>query len=258
MRLALLGDPVSHSRSPAIFRAAFSAAGIQGEYEARRVDSGGVRAAFDDLRNGRLDGLNITMPHKALAASLCDRVEADARVAGSVNTVVRRDGDLIGYSTDVTAIRDCWGSLPATGPVLILGSGGAAAAAIVAVTGAALGSIYIASRTYGSGSALGERLGIELGEVHWGVPVVLATVVNGSPVGMRGEALPNDVIELASGLLDMPYGSTPTPAVRQARESGLPVVDGLELLVTQAGHGFRLWIGSEPPLSAMRQAVENS
>jgi shikimate dehydrogenase len=204
-----------------------------------------------------LDGLNITMPHKALAASLCDQLEPGAEAAGSVNTVVRQRDVLVGHSTDIAAVRECWLSLPSEGPVLILGAGGAAAATAVAVNERRQGSLYIASRTFGDGSSLAERLGIELGEVHWGVPVVMATVVNCTPIGMKGEALPDGVLALASGLLDMPYRATPTPAVERARLLELPVVDGLDFLVTQAGHAFRLWTGMEPPINAMRRAGEN-
>ena len=257
LRLALVGTPVSHSRSPAIFRAAFAAAGVEGDYETREVDSDGLRASFDDLRAGRLDGLNVTMPHKTVAFSLCDRVEPEAEKAGSVNTILREDSEIIGYSTDIAAVRKCWNLLPAEGPILILGAGGAAAAAAVAVENTRKGSLYIASRKFGDGSKLGSRLGFELGEVHWGVPVVMATVVNSTPLGMKGEALPDDVLALASGLFDMPYGDTPTPATEKARQRGIPVVDGIDFLVAQAGHGFRLWTGMSAPIGAMRQAVEN-
>lgn len=250
-----MGDPVSHSRSPAIFRAAFAAAGIDGEYTAREVDSEGLRQAFEHLRHGRLDGFNVTMPHKAEAFSLCDRVEPEAERAGSVNTVVREGREAVGHSTDIAAVRDCWRTMPEAGPILILGAGGAAAASAVALENR--GTLYIASRSFGSGSALADRLGIELGEVHWGVPVVMAKVVNSTPLGMKEETLPEDVLALASGLLDMPYAAAPTPAVARARERGIPMVDGLELLLTQAGHGFRLWTGMAAPLDAMRQAVGN-
>ncbi|HJU50889.1 MAG TPA: hypothetical protein VJ815_01015 [Acidimicrobiia bacterium] len=250
-----MGDPVSHSRSPAIFRAALAAAGIDGEYDARRVDSEGLRQTFEDLHGGRLDGFNITMPHKAEAYTLCDRVESEAARAGSVNTVVREGSDAVGHSTDITALRECWRTMPADGPILILGVGGAAAAAAVALEGR--GTLYIAARTFGGGTALGERLGIEVGEVHWGVPVVMAAVVNATPLGMNGEPLPDNVLALASGLVDMPYASAPTPAVVRAQGLGIPVVDGLELLLAQAGHGFRLWTGMAAPLDAMRQAVGN-
>ncbi|MGH8958706.1 MAG: shikimate dehydrogenase family protein [Acidimicrobiia bacterium] len=252
-----MGDPVSHSRSPAIFKAAFAVAGIEGDYEARQVDGDGVRESFEDVRAGRLDGLNVTMPHKALAFALCDRVDPEGQAAGSVNTVVREEGEVVGYSTDIVAIRECWRSLPAVGPILILGAGGAAAAAAVALEGTKR-TLYIASRTFGDGSALARRLGIELGEVHWGVPVVMATVVNSTPLGMKGEELPESVLALASGLFDMPYATGPTPAAEKARQLGIPVVEGLDLLVAQAGYGYRIWTGLEPPLDAMRQAVENS
>jgi shikimate dehydrogenase len=250
-----VGDPVSHSRSPAIFRAAFAAAGIEGDYTARQVDSEGLRQTFAELREGRLDGFNVTMPHKAEAYSLCDRVASEAERAGSVNTIAREGREAVGHSTDITAVRECWQTMPEAGPILILGAGGAAAATAVALENR--GTLYIASRKFGSGSGLADRLGIELGEVHWGVPVVMARVVNSTPLGMKGEPLPENVLALASGLLDMPYAAAQTPAVARARELGIPVVDGLELLLTQAGHGFRLWTGMAAPLDAMRQAVGN-
>jgi shikimate dehydrogenase len=214
-----------------------------------------LRQAFEDLRQGRLDGFNVTMPHKAEAYSLCDRVESEAARAGSVNTVVREGNEVVGHSTDITAIRECWQSMSDLGPILILGAGGAAAATAVALENQA--TLYIASRTFGSGSALSHRLGIELGEVHWGVPVVMARVVNSTPLGMKGEPLPEEVLALASGLLDMPYAAAETPAVARARELGIPLVDGLELLLAQAGHGFRLWTGMTAPFDAMRLAVGN-
>jgi shikimate 5-dehydrogenase len=97
-----------------------------------------------------------------------------------------------------------------------------------------------------------------LGEVRWGVPVVGVTVVNCTPIGMKGEELPAPVLELAEALLDMPYTHSATPAVTNMRSRGRAVVDGLDLLVSQAGFGFRLLTGAEPPLPAMRMAVENS
>ncbi len=145
---------MSHSRSPAIHNAALAAAGISGVYEARRVDAAGVRAAFDELRSGELAGFNVTMPHKALAAELCDHLDTDASLAGSVNTVKLIDGAVWGFSTDIGGIRDAWGELPATGPILVLGAGGAAAAACVALADR---PIYIAARRFGAGDRTRHR-----------------------------------------------------------------------------------------------------
>jgi shikimate dehydrogenase len=255
IRLALLGDPVSHSLSPAIHRVALATVGIEGSYEARTVDELGVRNAFEEVRDGRLTGFNVTMPFKALAATLCDELDPDAARAASVNTVTRIGDRIKGYSTDIGGIRDAWDGLPEENPVLILGAGGAASAACVALADRPL---YLAARTFGVGTELGERLGLEIGEVRWGVPVVEAVVVNCTPLGMGDEELPADVLSLAAGLLDMAYGPRPTPAVMSMRSLGYPVVEGVDLLLAQAARSFEIWTGRSPPLAAMRKAVKSA
>jgi len=80
-------------------------------------------------------------------------------------------------------------------------------------------------------------------------------VVNATPLGMQGEELPPGVIEAAGGLIDLPYGTEPTPAVALARRRGLPVADGLDLLVAQAALSFELWAGGPAPLAVMEAAA---
>lgn len=253
MKLAVLGDPVAHSKSPAIHNAALAAVGIPGTYEARRVDDRGVRAAFDEVRSGALTGFNVTMPHKRLAAELCDRLDPDASRAGSVNTVAAIEGAIWGFSTDVGGILDAWGDLPATRPILVLGAGGAAAAACVALCTRPL---YLAARRFGAGADLARRLEITIGEVNWGVPVIGSVVVNCTPLGMQGESLPEDILAVACGLFDMAYGATTSPGVLHARELGLKAVEGVDLLVSQAARSFEIWTGRVAPLEAMRKAAK--
>ena len=205
-----------------------------------------------------LTGFNVTMPHKRLAAELCDHLDLDASRAGSVNTVTLLDGAVWGFSTDVGGIRDAWGELPADGPILVLGAGGAAAAACVALAGR---PVYLAARRWGSGSNLGDRLaasGLEItyGEVRWGVPIVGSVVVNCTPVGMKGESLPQGVLAAAEGLLDMAYGATVTPAVKAVRGMGRTAVEGIDLLVFQAARSFAIWTGAAPPIEVMRKAAK--
>lgn len=215
--------------------------------------------AFDQVRAGELTGFNVTMPHKGLAAQLCDRLDADAAMAGSVNTVALIEGNVWGFSTDVGGIGDAWASLPATGPVLILGAGGAAAAACVALADRPL---YLAARRFGAGAEMIHGLvehGLEVavGEIRWGVPVVGGVVVNCTPMGMKGEVLPEDVLAMSGGLFDMAYGPTVTPAVEDVRNRGLPAVEGLDLLIFQAARSFQIWTGTIPPLEVMRKAAKN-
>ena len=251
-RLAVLGDPVLHSRSPAVHRAALAALGLPGSYEARQVDEDGVKMAFADLRRGHLTGFNVTMPHKRLAATLCDRLDDGAARARSVNTVLLDGDEVVGHSTDIDGIRDAWNGLPGKSPALILGSGGAAAAAAIALHDRLL---YISSRRFGRGQEMARDLGIEVGEVPWAVPVVGAVIVNCTPLGMKGEPLPEQVLELAAGLFDMAYGPRPTPAVATMLTLARPLVEGLELLVVQAARSFTLWTGHPAPLKEMRAAA---
>jgi shikimate dehydrogenase len=251
VRLALLGDPVAHSRSPAIHRAALFHVGIDGSYEARRVDVAGVAGAVAELRSGSLDGANVTMPHKMLAGSLCDRLHEEAAAARAVNTLASRSGELVGWNTDVTALREAVGDL-AGRPVLVLGSGGAAAAALAAFGG---GEVALSARRPEAAEGLVARVGTAVSVVSWGTVVSGAVVINATPLGMAGETLPPGVVESASLLIDLPYAGGTSPASAQAASLGIPAVDGLEMLVLQAGRSFEIWTGRAAPIEVMRAAA---
>lgn len=251
LRLALFGDPVGHSLSPVIQAAALEAAGLSGTYESRRVDGDGMAHAVDQLRAGHLDGANVTMPHKQLAATLSDELSEDASRAGAVNTLVARDGLVHGETTDVAAVRSLLGRLPA-GPVLLLGAGGAAAAALLACEGRA---IQIAARRASAAMALVKALTVRASIVDWGTPVPDVLLINATPLGMQGESLPDGLVEVAHGLLDMAYGPEVTPAVSTAEASGVAVVDGRQMLVEQATKSFQIWTGVAASTEAMMSAL---
>jgi shikimate dehydrogenase len=223
---------------------------------ARRVPPGDLSRLFEQLREGDLDGINVTMPHKAEAARLCDELSDDARRSSSVNTVVRLDdGRLIGHSTDVTALRRLWRRrLPTDHPVLVLGAGGAASAACLAALGR---TIYVSARRSEAVDELGQGLDRRIVAVPWRTAVAGAVLVNATPLGMHGEELPPALLALATGFVDLAYGDSTTPAVEQARSAEIALIDGIEVLVAQAADSFRLWTGHEPSLQAMQQAARN-
>lgn len=256
MRLVLLGDPVAHSRSPAIQRAALAATGILGSYEARRVDEPGVYRACAEIRAGGLRGANVTMPHKRVAAAAADRLTPAAARCGAVNTLVGAGGEVLGHNTDVGGLVLAWerAGIPRGVPVLVLGGGGAAAAAIVALAGA---DLAVATRRPGAGEALAAALGVPATGIPWGHPRPGAVVVNATALGMHGEPLPPGVVEAAAGLVDLPYGPEPTPAVVAAQRGGLPSADGLDHLIAQAALCFELWTGVPAPVAAMEAAARS-
>ena len=250
MRLLLLGDPVAHSRSPAIHTAALREAGIDGWYRARRVDPAGFGAALLELREGRFDGANVTMPYKKVAAAAGAADDTVART-GAANTLRRSPVQAVparieATNTDVAGIitASAAAGIPPRAPVLVLGRGGAAAAAL-----AAFGSRV-------AGVAARGDLPPGWPAWPWGLAMEGAVLVNATPLGMGGEDLPPGLVESAAGLVDLPYGGgAPTPAANRARRLGLPLADGVAVLVGQAAVSFTWWTGREAPLEVMRRAA---
>ena len=254
MCLAVLGDPVGHSRSPAIHNAAMGHLGIEGRYEAIRAGTAELAQAVDELRSGALQGINVTMPLKEEAARLAEVLTDEASRSGSVNTLRSRDDQVEGHSTDVIATRLAVADqrFEASAPILVLGAGGGAAAALVGMDGRV---VFLSARDPERAAALADRVGIKVGLVRFGAGVAGAVVMNATPLGMRGETLPENVVGPASGVIDLAYGDAPTPTVHRARESGLAVMDGIEFLVLQAVASFEWWTGVPAPIEVMLDAA---
>lgn len=254
MRLAVVGSPVAHSLSPVIHQAALDACGIEGTYEAIDCDAVEFAVILTSIREGRLDGCNVTMPHKRLAHELVDSRSRLAQRAGAVNTVVRLGHRLVGHNTDIVGIVEAsrWAGLPQDGPVLILGAGGAAAAALLAHEGR---PISVAARRDTAAQELVNRVDVDARVVAFGEGVADALVVNATPIGMYGESLPEPVMRQAAGLFEMPYASGVTPATDAMQEAGRPVATGEDMLLAQALESFRLWTGRTAPLGVVRQAL---
>jgi len=220
-RVALLGHPVAHSLSPRMQNAAFAAAGLDWAYEARDVED--VVAAVRALRDEGFAGANVTIPHKQAVVRACDEAEGDA-----VNTLVFRDGRVLGFNTDkeilagIRARRAC-----------VIGAGGAARALAPALPR----DTRFFSR---SGDWPPDATGCDL-------------VVNATPV--RDELLVRPVA--GQVVVDVAYGPEETALVAAARAAGCDVVDGLEALVRQGAASFRLWTGVDAPVDVMRRAVRS-
>ncbi len=234
-------------------QAALADLGLDGVYRARRVVATGVEQAAAEVRTGELNGANITMPHKALAARLCDIVEPSAAAAGSVNTWLLSNGKLVGHSTDIEAIRVCCRILPEDAPVVILGAGGAARAALVGLADRVLG---VSARRADAACELAGHHSVAT--IPWGTIPTGCLVVNATPLGMGAEELSAAVLDGARGFFDMAYGPQPTAAVKAAWERRIPTVQGLDMLVEQAALSFWLWTGCIPSRLVMREAAESS
>ncbi len=254
MRFAVVGDPVEHSRSPAIHNAAFQVLNIDATFEFMHVPPDGFHVVVEALRSGDLDGVSVTMPHKHNAFEAANEWSDTAQRTGAVNTLTVDDGRLIGHNTDVAGVLYAFHSVEADAdaPILLLGYGGAAAAALLAVEGR---EIYLSGRDEAKAHMLTERVGVEAEMIPWETAVQMATVINATPLGMAGEYLPDGVVERAGALIDMTYSDHRSPAVAYALALGLPTADGLTMLVGQAAEAFELFTGRQAPLATMEHAV---
>lgn len=247
MAAGIVGQPVAHSLSPPIHSAWIAAAGLDARYDRYGPeDDDQFRALIDRGRRGGLRGLNVTAPFKALALSLADEVGATAAACGSANLLVFEDGEVAADSTDgaglMAALQEQAPDLVLAGrSAVVLGAGGAARAAVAALT-AAGARVGILNRT----PARAEALAAEVGGSVVGTDALAdaALVVNALSVPPEVDlsALRPDAV-----LMDMTYRPLMTPFLTRGRERGLTVVDGLAMLIGQARPSFRALFGIDPP-----------
>lgn len=264
----MIGDPVSHSLSPRIHNAAFDALGLDWAYVAFPVLAGEATAAVAGMRALGIEGLSVTMPHKADVIGALDRLSEDAEALGAVNCISRDGRALVGHNTDgagfVAGVMDDFGFDPAGSTCVVLGAGGAARAVVRALARAGARSVTVVNRTRERGQTAAALAG-SVGSVGAAAQVADAElVVNATPVGMGSTGadagLPCDPALLAGGQIvaELVYHPARTPLMAAAEQAGARTSNGTSMLVHQAAVAFEIWTGEPAPLDAMRAAVTAS
>ena len=263
----VLGDPVSHSRSPVMHNAASAALGLDRVYLALRVDAGGLATGIRGLQALGFEGANVTVPHKEAAWALCDTRSAEAELAGAANTLSFADGRVHGHLTDGLGLVAALGSIPSR--ATIVGAGGSARAAAAALLTAGTAELHVVARNAERAARLTDDLRgrfpaatIEHGErapARRGGALVHCTPIGGISA-LEELPIAADAVRVMDVVADFAYrrDGSPTPLIAAALAAGIPVVDGLELLVRQGALAFALWTGIDPPLDVMRRAVGSS
>jgi shikimate dehydrogenase len=267
MLVVLLGYPLSHSLSPVMHNAAFDALGLNWRYKAIPIEPGRLSDAVARLRVADCAGANVTVPHKRAIIPLLDGLTPVAQAIGAVNTVVKRDGKLIGHNTDAAGLLadvHTHGASLSHRPVLILGAGGAARAVVAACAGVGA-SVRAIARRREQAESLREISPVEVFE--W-TPLGLlqacddcSLIVNATPLGMSPNVDVSPWIDgtpfpLDAFVYDLVYNPSETRLVRQARAAGLRAATGLGMLVEQGALAFEMWTGQSAPREVMRRAAE--
>ena len=250
----VIGDPIGHSKSPAIHKFWLGKLRIVGDYRPAHVRADGLA---DYIATRRADpawrGCNITLPHKT---AIMDHVDDPGDVRGSIgamNTVFRQpDGSVIGTNTDAAGFF-----APIAGfalddvPVAVVGTGGAAHAVLFALSKAGVGPVTILARNPLKGAAILARFGLkgQSQAIDTRLPPV-ALLVNATQLGMVGQPpLVLDLSVLSDDALvyDLVYAPLRTPLLAAAERRGLAIVDGLDMLIGQAAIAFELFFGKAAP-----------
>jgi shikimate dehydrogenase len=259
-RLAVLGHPVAHSRSPAMQNAALAELGLAGEwsYEAIDVSPGDFERRVRTMPAEGFVGANVTVPHKGAALALADELSETAREIGAANTLSFAGGEIRADNTDAQGLLDALGEPPGGMRALVLGAGGAARAVVWALVREGV-EVDVWNRTELRSRHLCQELG--------GAPTTApdqgayGLVVNTTSVGLRGEdpfaELPLSPAAFGSAqtVVDLVYGGTQSRLLAAAEAAGATVVDGIEVLVHQGAHSLQIWTPHHPPLNTMRAAA---
>lgn len=258
-RLAVLGHPVGHSRSPAMHSAALAALGMEGwTYEAIEVAPDAFEAQVRAMPGEGFVGANVTVPHKGAALSVADELSETAREIGAANTLSFEGGEIRADNTDAQGLLNALPDSPQDRRALVLGAGGAARAVVWALVREGA-EVKVWNRTGLRSRNLCEELG--------GTPVDepnqadYELIVNSTAVGLGGEDAFEELPLSAAGfvpgqvVVDMVYGEDRTALLSAAEAGGATAIDGIEVLVQQGALSFEIWTGREAPIDIMRAAA---
>ncbi len=264
----VIGDPIAHSRSPALHNYWLRRYGIRGHYIPMHVVQSDLKAALDMLPRLGFVGINVTIPHKEHVLALADIVTDRAALIGAANTLIfRKDGRIHADNTDgsgfIANLRQnapAW--QPASGPAAVLGAGGASRAVIAALIEVGVPEIRVANRTRPRAETLRSDFGAKIVVVDWvqagNMLEDAATVVNTTSLGMTGKPdfrVPLDALNPRALVTDLVYSPLQTSLLAEAERMGCTVVDGLGMLLHQAAPGFERWFGHRPEVDAAARAA---
>lgn len=263
----LIGAPIAHSASPAMHERAAEALGLRGHYQLIEIagaDATGLSMMLEGVRRLGFAGVNVTFPYKEAVVPLLDALAPGAAAMGAVNTVVVKDGRLIGHNTDTTGFARAVAPLLARtdNAVAVIGAGGVGKAIAFALASLKVSDI----RIFDSEPARAEKLASLLNRAGAKAVTSIAGaldgatgLVNGTPVGMlpnRNTPVPSALLRADLWVADAVYSPLVTPLLAAAQETGARIMTGRELAIYQAADAFELFTGLAPSTEVMGEAFD--
>ena len=268
----IIGYPLQHTLSPVMHEAAFKKLKLNFRYIPYEVPPQKLSAAIQGIRALGFTGINVTVPHKEAVMEFLDEFDEHARKIGAVNTILNRDGKLIGYNTDatgfLTSLKEEGEFIPRGKKAVVFGAGGAARAITTSLAAAGAQRIVITDINKTLAKNLGRHIKwhfdcdvmeYEAGEdraLYWAMQES-DILINATPVGLKpNEAIPLMIKGLHKNLFVSDVIYAETKLLRTARKKGLEVLNGMGMLVAQGAEAFKIWTKRKPPIEVMRKAIE--
>jgi len=264
---AVIGDPIDHSLSPNIHSAAFRELNLESSYIAYRIPKGELSDGVESLKKIKIDGFNVTIPHKVEMMKYLDKMDESCSIIGAVNTVTNIEGILKGYNTDMDGFLDPFKKKEIKildTKILLLGAGGAARAIVAGVAKEKAKHITIANRTLENANNLAQfanKIGLDADAIT--IESVgnnledYDIIINATSIGLKNEPSPISLesIKPETIVYDIVYMPMNTDFLKKAKEKGAKIIYGYEMLLGQAVRAFEIWHGIEAPYNAMKKAL---
>ena len=256
----VVGSPIRHSLSPLLHNAWIQATGLDAVYVPFSPHLTGFKPFAEGMAGGAIRGLNVTAPFKEAALHLAHVATPRAGRAGAANLLLfDRDGVIRADNTDGEGLLNAFaeqapGFSPTEGPMVVLGAGGAARGAVAAFLDAGAPEVRVVNRSAARGQILADLLGDRVRvfiQADWVAAMTgAAAVINATPLGQNGVGTPDIPLEAVAArcvIMDMVYRPLHTGLLKRAAALGLPIVDGLAMLIGQARPSFEAFFGKAPP-----------
>lgn len=262
---AVIGDPIEHSLSPSIHNAAFKALNLDCTYIAYRIPRGELKEGIESLRQIKISGFNVTIPHKIEMMQYLDESSPECKMIGATNTVSNENGRFIGYNTDMDGFLEPIKkrNIGISGEeVLVLGSGGAARAIVAGFVKEKAKKITIANRTIQKAQELSKfASGLGAESDHISLSGADASkykfIINATSVGLKNEPspIPTSMINSSHVVYDIIYMPMNTDLITQSKKNSATVIYGYEMLLGQAAIAFQIWHKTPAPYDTMKKVL---
>ena len=266
-RFAVIGDPIDHSLSPNIHSAAFRELNLDSSYIGYRIPKGELEGGVEGLKKIKINGFNITIPHKIEMMKYLDKMDESCSIIGAVNTVVNNEGVLKGYNTDMDGFLEPLKKRNIAiqnSKILLIGAGGAARAIVAGIAKEKAASIDIANRRIEKANNLLEfatKLGLSA-NVKKIESIDTSTenyniIINATSIGLKDEPSPISFegINEKTVVYDIVYTPMNTDFIKKAKMKNAIIIYGYEMLLGQAIRAFEIWHEMKAPYNAMKKSL---